>query len=129
MIISGHIFQSAEVRNTMQSFDVVARVCKFGLVNFLDNQTGFFKFMNVIYLLFSTPVVVLVSVTSIPEFSLLLTRTSIPVTTTSLHVAFEIFYCISSLFVNDFFQSISPFFRHVVMSTPLSEKHFIICVL
>ena len=59
--------------------------------------------MNVIYSLFSTPDVVLVLVTGIPDVSLLLTCTLVPVTTMSFHVNFELFNGIYSLFVDGLF--------------------------
>ena len=98
----------------MQSSDLVisrrryVHGCQFGLVSFPDNQTGFFMFMNFISSLFSTPVVVLVLITGIPDVSLLLTRTSVPVMTTSFHVAFEIVNKIYSPFVDGLFPIIFP---------------------
>ena len=84
--------------------------CQFGLVNLLENQTGFLKFLNVTSLLFLAPVVVLVLVTVIPYVYLLLTRTLVPVTTISFHVTFDIFNGISSLFVKGLFPIVSPRF-------------------
>ena len=90
----GHIFQPDEIRNTMQYSDLLrsrrryVHGCQFGLVSFLDNQTVFLKFMNVMPSLFSDHVVVLVLVTSILDVSLLVTCTLGPVTTTSFHVNF-----------------------------------------
>ena len=94
MTALGHIFQPDEIRNTMKSSDLlVPRIiyvhgCQFGLVNFSDNQTGFIKFMNIMSSLFLAPIVVLVLVTGIPDVSLLVTRTLVPVKTTYFHVTF-----------------------------------------
>ena len=91
MTASGHIFRPTEVMNTMQSSDLArsrrryVHTCHFGLVNFSDNQTGFFKFMNDISSFFLTFIVALVLVTDITEVLLLLTCTLVPVTTISFH--------------------------------------------
>ena len=106
MTASGRIFRPTEIRNMMRYSDLVisrrryVHGCQFGLVNSLDNQNGFLNFMNVISSLFSVPAVALVLLTVIQDVSLLLTRALVPVTTTSLHVTFELFNGISSLFVN-----------------------------
>ena len=56
--------------------------------------------MNVIYLLFLIPIVVLVLVTGITDVYLLITRALVPVTKTSFHVTFELFGGIDSPFVD-----------------------------
>ena len=116
MTAFGQIFLPTEFMNTMQSSDIFrsrrryVHGFQFGLVHFLDNQTGFLKFMNVISLLFLTPVVVLVLVTGIPDVYLLVTGTLVPFTTTSFHVTFELFNGIYSLFVDGFFPIMFPLF-------------------
>ena len=129
MTALGHIFQPDEIRNTMKSYDLlVPRIiyvhgCQFGLVNFSDNQTGFIKFMNIMPSLFLAPIVVLVLVTGIPDVSLLVTRTLVPVKTTYFHVTFQLFNGISSPFVDGFFPIISPIFRHVTIFNTISPEY------
>ena len=113
---SGHIFRPGEIKNTVRSSDILISRrryflrCQFGLFNFLDHQTRFFKLTNVSSSLFSSCVVVLVLVTGIPDVYLLVTGTLVPFTTTSFHVTFELFNGISSPFVNILFPIIvSPF--------------------
>ena len=116
MAILGHIFRLTEVMNTLRSSNIVISRRKyvhgsqFGLIIILDNQTGFFKFLNINYSLYLSHVVVSVLVTGILDFYLLLTCTLVPVTTASFHVDFELFNGISSLFVNGLFPIISPYF-------------------
>ena len=91
MTASGHIFRPTEVMNTMQSSDLArlrrryVHACQFGLVNFSDNPTVFFKLMNVNSSLFLNPVVALVLLTGISDVLLLLTCTLVPVTTIPFH--------------------------------------------
>ena len=102
--------------NTIQSSDLArlrrryVHACQFGLVNFSDNPTVFFKLMNVNSSLFLNPVVALVLLTGISDVLLLLTCTLVPVTTTSFHVTFELFNGIYSPFVDGLFPITSPRF-------------------
>ena len=122
---SGHIFRPGEIKNTVRSSDILISRrryflrCQFGLFNFLDHQTRFFKLTNVSSSLFSSCVVVLVLVTGIPDVYLLLTGTLVPFTTTSFHVTFELFNGIFSFLSTDYFQSFFPVFRHVVIFNTL----------
>ena len=105
-----------EIKNKMQYSDLLrsrrryAHGCQFGLVTFSDNQTGFFKFTNIISSLFSAPVVVLALVIGILDVSLLLTFTLVPVTKTSFHVTFELFNGVYSPFVDGLLPISPPVF-------------------
>ena len=116
MDTSGHILRTSEIKNMMPSSDILIsrRIyvlrCQFGLVNFSDNQTGFFQLMDVSSSLFSDRIVVLVLVNSIQDVSFLVTGTLVPFMTISFHVTFELFNGFFPPFIDGLFPIIFPRF-------------------